>query len=163
MRAILMIGAMRHMSRTLLTLLVLISFFAFTTTATANPAYRHVMSSGLFLLPGDAQSMDWAVINNSKTDQTFRVTIYKGNLGALKTAVAPGSLEFTLKPGFTSHNANSVGAPPLPFQIGFYYEVVVETNSLDVLPTVTVWKDRAARMIPGTTILPGNFVEINKR
>ncbi len=106
--------------------------------------------------------MDWAVMNNSKIDQTFRVTIYKGNIGALKTPVAPGSLEFTIKPGFTSHNANSVGAPPAPFQVGFYYEVVVETNSLDVLPTVTVWKDHGARMIPGTTILPGNFVEINK-
>jgi hypothetical protein len=153
---------MRFMSRNLLILLALISFFAFATTATASPAYKYVMSSGLFLLPGDAQSVDWAVINNSKTDQAFRVTVYKGNIGASKTTVAPGSLEFTLKPGFTSHNANSVGAPPLPFQVGFYYEVVVETNSSDVLPTVTVWKDHAARMIPGTTILPGNFVEINK-
>ncbi len=148
---------MWSMSRNFLILIALILFLAFTTTATAEPAYKYVLSSGLFLLPGAAQSVDWAVVNNSKNIQTFLVTVYKCGIGELKTAVSPGTLDFTLDPGFTTHNANSVGTI---FQLGFYYEVVVETNSLEVLPTVTVWQDHSGTLIPGTTILPGNFVVI---
>jgi len=103
--------------------------------------------------------VDWAVVNNSPTVQTFRVTVYRGNIGALKTAVPPGSLDFTLEPGFTTHNANSV-CTGCPFEVGFYYEVVLETNNLEVMPTVIVWPGFFGIAIPGTTILPGNFVQI---
>ncbi|MEZ4861709.1 MAG: hypothetical protein R3C14_10390 [Caldilineaceae bacterium] len=44
--------------------------------------------------------------------------------------------------------------------LGFYYEVVVETNTRRVMPTVMVWEDHGGTVIPGTTILPGNFVRI---
>lgn len=150
---------MRFVNRNLLMIFTLIFLFAFTTTGTGGPTYKHVLSSGLFLVPENAQSLDWVVVNNSPKTQTFRVTVYRGNIGALKTAVLPGSLEFTLEPGFTMHNPNSV-CTGCPFEMGFYYEVVVETNNLKVMPTVTVWSDLGAAVIPGTTILPGNFVEI---
>jgi len=143
---------MRFVNRNLLMILTLIFLFAFTTTATGGPTYKHVLSSGLFLLPtSNAASLDWVVVNNSQKSQTFRVTVYKCNLGALKTAL--DLVESTLDPGYSYHNANT-------YPHGFYYEVVVETNNLKVMPTVTVWSDSSAAVIPGTTILPGNFVEI---
>lgn len=150
---------MRSLRRNLLIVLVLIFLFTFTTTATGAPAYKHVLSSGLFLLPGNAASVDWVVVNNSPNAQTFRVTIYECGLGTLKTAVAPGPLESTLQPGFTIHNANSIGLGD-PFQLGHYYEVVVEIQDLKLMPSVQVWEDNGGTVIPGTTILPGNFVHI---
>jgi hypothetical protein len=120
---------------------------------------RYVLSSGLFGLPGNAASVDWAVVNNSQHTETFIVTIYQGGVNMPKTVIPPGVLSQTLKPGCVTHNANSVG-PTDPFVPGFYYEVVVETNSLKVMPTVMVWEDHGAKVIPGTTILPGDFKSI---
>ncbi len=120
---------------------------------------RYVLSSGLFGLPGNAASVDWAVVNNSQSTETFIVTIYQGGVNMQNTVIPPGALKQTLQPGYVTHNANSVG-PTDPFVPGFYYEVVVETNSLKVLPTVMVWEDHGGKVIPGTTILPSDFRNI---
>jgi hypothetical protein len=123
------------------------------------PIFKYKLSSGLFVLPQNAASVDWAVVNDTKAPQTFRVTVYKGGVGVAKIATAPGPLTETLAPGFVTHNANSVG-PGQPFQMGFYYEVVVEANDRAVLPTVNVWQDHGGTAIAGTTIGPGDFVPI---
>ncbi len=123
------------------------------------PSYKFKLSSGLFGLPGNAASVDWAVVNNTATPQSFRVTVYKAGVDELKMVVPPGALTMSLDPGKVTHNANSVGANQ-PFVPGFYYEVVLETNSLSVMPTVSVWEDHGGKVIPGTTILPGVFIRV---
>jgi hypothetical protein len=125
----------------------------------AVPSFRYKLSSGLFLLPQNSASVDWSVVNDSKKSQTFRVTVFQGGVGMAKTATAPGPLTQTIGPNFVMHNANSVG-PGEPFQMGFYYEVVLESNDRALLPTVNVWLDHGATVIPGTTISPGSFVRI---
>lgn len=125
----------------------------------AAPSFRYKLSSGLFLLPQNAASVDWALVNDSKQPQAFRVTVYQGGIGTPKTAPPPGPLSQTIAPDCVFHNANSVG-PGKPFQMGFYYEVVLESNDRALLPTVTVWQDHGATVIPGTTIVPGDFVLI---
>lgn len=120
--------------------------------------YSHVLSSGIFSLPQNAQSVDWAVLNNSPASQTIRVTVYKCVTGGTpKTSVAPGPLTKNLKPYTSTHNANSVGTV---FTRGFYYELVVETNDLRVLPSVHVWQDHTNTVIPGTLIPAGSFVDV---
>jgi hypothetical protein len=125
----------------------------------AATRFRYKLSSGLFLLPQNAASVDWAVVNDSKHPQTFRVTVYKGGVGMAKTATPPGPLTQTINPDFVTHNANSVG-PGQPFQMGSYYEVVLESNDRALLPTLNIWQDHGATVIPGTTIVPGDFVRI---
>lgn len=120
---------------------------------------RYLLSSGLFGLPGNAASVDWAVVNNSLHTETFIVTIYQGGVNMQKTVIPPGALSQTLDPDYVTHNANSV-SPNDPFGPGFYDEVVVETNTRRVMPTVMVWEDQGGTVIPGTTLLPGNFVRI---
>ncbi len=122
-------------------------------------SFDFTLSSGQFGLPGNAASVDWTVLNNSANPQSFRVTVYKCASGTAKTPVAPGALTMSLDPGHASHNANSVGTGQ-PFVPGFYYEVVLETNSLAVMPTVCVWEDHSAKVIAGTTILAASFMRI---
>ncbi|MEN6311663.1 MAG: hypothetical protein ABFD80_09035, partial [Acidobacteriota bacterium] len=117
----------------------------------------YALSSGPFALPSGAQSVDWVVVNDSAASQTIRVTVYKCNLGAAKTAVPPGAVEMTLAPGASTHNANSVGTV---FSMGFIYEVVVETYDKRVLPCVDVWQDHGGTVIAGTLIPAGDFVDI---
>lgn len=126
--------------------------------AAAKACYRYMLTSGLFGLPGNAQSVDWMVVNDSPFAQTFRVTVFKLGVGA-KTAVAPGTLTLALAANEATHNANSVVVGK-PFVPGFYYEVVVETDDLRLLPSVHVWQDHANTVIPGTLISPGTFVRI---
>lgn len=126
--------------------------------AAARAHYRYTLSSGLFGLPANAQSVDWMILNASPTAQTIRVTVYRAGVGA-KTPVAPGALVLTVAPNAATHNANSAGAGQ-PFVPGFYYEVVLETDDLAVLPSVHVWQDHANTVIPGTLISPGTFVRI---
>jgi len=126
----------------------------------AAPSFRYKLSSGLFLLPQNAASVDWALVNDSKQPQAFRVTVYQGGVAMAKTETPPGPLTQTLDPNFVTHNANSVG-PGQPFQMGFYYEMVLESNDRALLPTVNVWMDMGATVIPGTTIVPGDFVLIH--
>lgn len=126
---------------------------------TAMQAFAIKRSSGLFALPANARSVDWAVINDGTAPQTFRVTVFRIG-GGVKTAVAPGPLTFTLNPNFSTHNANSVGVGQ-PFVPGLYYEVVLESNDRRVLPIVHVWQDTVNTVIPGTLISSGEFVTIN--
>jgi len=124
-----------------------------------NRAYRHTLSSGLFSIPADAKSVDWAVINNSDEEQAIRVTVFEVGVKVPKKVASPGSLTMTVAPFESTHNANSVG-PDKPFQRGFYYEIVVETNSSKLLPSVSVWSDHGNAGIPGTMIGPGAFVDM---
>ena len=125
--------------------------------AVVPPPGPFLRSSGLFGLPATAHSVDWAVVNNSSVPQTFTMTVYESGVG-LKTAVAPGPLTFTLAPGETTHNANSVG---IVFNIGFYYEMVIESATTDVMPSVTIWDTSIAQVIPGTLISPGTWVRLH--
>ena len=121
------------------------------------PAGPFLRSSGLFGLPATAHSVDWAVLNNSSVPQTFTMTVYKSGVG-LKSVLAPGPLTITLAPGETTHNANSVG---IVFDIGFYYEMVIESSTTDVMPSVTIWDTSIAQVIPGTLISPGTWVRLH--
>lgn len=129
-----------------------------TVRAAPSARYRHILTSGLFGLPANAQSVDWMVLNDSPHPQTFRVTVYRAGVGP-KSSVAPGALTITLAPNEVTHNANSVGAGK-PFLPGFYYEVVLETDDLRLLPSAHVWQDHGNTVIPGTLISPGTFVEV---
>lgn len=122
---------------------------------TDGRAFVHRRSSGLFSLPADAKSVDWVVVNRSARPQRFRVTVYHASPDGMEV-VSPGPVGDRLQPGESFHNANSI-APRGPFRRGFYYEVVVELDSLEVLPTVTVWRDRVNTGIPGTRIGPDGF------
>jgi hypothetical protein len=126
--------------------------------AAAPVCFRHVLTSGLFGLPANAQSVDWMVLNDSPGAEAIRVTVFRAGVGP-KTDVAPGPLTLTVNSMASTHNANSVG-PGQPFVHGFYYEVVLETNDRRVLPSVHVWQDRANTVIPGTLISPATFVEV---
>ena len=132
------------------------------TPVTVETPYRYALSSGSFSLPDHAMSVDWSVINRASTAQTFRVTVYRSLDNTWKTIVAPGVLTFTLEPNKETHNANSVGSNE-PFLPGFQYEVVVETNSLKVLPTAAVWQDHGGTVIPGTQIEPTDFKHLSKK
>jgi hypothetical protein len=121
--------------------------------------YRYTLSSGLFSLPHGARSVDWAIVNNSISTQKFRVTVYRTGTSE-KVPLAPGPITNTLEPLHSSHNANGVGSQK-PFTIGRDFEVVLEVNSLRVLPSVEVWIDRGNTVIPGTLIGPGQFVDIS--
>jgi len=125
--------------------------------AAAQITYTTKMTSGPFLVAPTAASVDWAVVNNDTDPVDLRVTVYKLDLLGVKVAVPPGSLTFSLAPGRTSHNANSVGSV---FFVGFYYEVVVEATSDKVHPNVNQWSDNEGAFIPGTLIPAGDFVSI---
>jgi hypothetical protein len=121
--------------------------------------YELIRSSGLFSLPEEAVSVDWVLLNNSPRVQRFRVTVYEVPIGESKRVTSPGSIERTLEPDHAFHNANPVRSGG-PFQRGFYYEVVVETDSDRVLPSVMTWSNRGNAAVPGTLISPGGFVAI---
>lgn len=116
------------------------------------------LSSGLFGLPAEAQSVDWMVINNSTTPQVITVTVFKLGVGP-KVPVVPGPLTLTVNAGESTHNANHVGFGE-PFEPGFYYEVVIERADPNVLPSVHVWEDHGNTVIPGTLIPPGSWVPL---
>lgn len=127
-------------------------------TASAQ-TYNHVLSSGLFSLPEGANSVDWALVNNSAVSRTVRVTVYRHGIGIPRAAVPPGALTVTIAAEGATHNANSVGSGQ-PFEPGFYYEVVLETNSLRVLPVVHLWQNASNTVIPGTAIPAGSWARI---
>jgi hypothetical protein len=121
--------------------------------------FSMTMSSGPFMVPSFAKSVDWALVNNSKFTRTVRVTVYQHLIGFPRTAVVPGPLTYTVAPNETIHNANSVG-PGQPFSEGGLYEVQVETNSARVHPLVTIW-DNFGNVIPGTSVPAGVWVRVN--
>ncbi len=114
------------------------------------------LSSGPFGLPEGAKSVDWVVLNDSSSEQTVKVTVYKVNTGSAKTVVS-ATITKTLGPNESTHNANSVGSV---FSVGGYYEVVVEADSRSVLPMVTVWEANIAKPIAGSTIPSGSWQEL---
>jgi hypothetical protein len=119
-------------------------------------AQGFTLSSGLFGLPADADSVDWMILNNSSHAQTVTVTVFQlGGVGP-KTVVPPGELTITIPAGEVTHNANNVGIGQ-PFVPGFYYEVEVRTSSANVLPSVHIWQDFSNTVIPGTLIPPGSW------
>jgi len=131
--------------------------------ATADDDDETTLSSGPFLVAPTAHSVDWAVVNNGSESANLKVTVYRLDLAGPKVAVAPGTVAFTLAPGHTFHNANSVGVG-LAFQLGFYYEVVVESRSEHVLPNVNQWDcPTGSCFIPATLIPAGDFVEIEDK
>jgi hypothetical protein len=128
----------------------------FTGSAAAAASFQR--SSGLFSLPAGAVAVDWTVVNDATTSQTFTVTVFQAGVGA-KTVVPPGALTFTLAPGSATHNANNV-SPTGPFIRGFNYEVVIQSTSPNVLPSCEVWEDSGNTVIPGTLIPPGSWVRL---
>jgi hypothetical protein len=123
------------------------------TSAGAQVTYTTKLSSGPFLLAPSCNSLDWVVVNNDKDVADLRVTVYKLDLlGGDKIPLTP--VTFSLEPGRVFHNANS-------FQIGYYYEVVVESTSDKVCPNVNQWScNGGSCFIPGTLIPAGDFVDI---
>ncbi len=125
---------------------------------TPAPHFRVARSTGPFLIPDTAASVDWVATNTSGRPQAIRVTVYKCALDGPRTPVAPGTLEVVLDASATTHNANSVSSGP--FQVGFYYEVVMESTSARVLPMLNIWQDNMASVIPGTTIPSGSWLAL---
>jgi hypothetical protein len=125
----------------------------------APTRFAVLLTSGVFGLPAEARSVDWAVLNNSPDSQRVRVTVYRVSSAGPKTTVWPGVLTFVVQPGRLFHSGNTVG-PTAPYAPGMTYEVVVELNDRRVLPTVTVWSDAANTVIAGTRLGPRDFVEL---
>ncbi len=124
------------------------------------PAPEHVrLSSGPFALPSNAAMVDWVVLNDSASSQAVTVTVFKVNNQAAKSAIPPGPLTVTIAANASAHNANEVGAKG-PFQTGTYYEIVIEGNSRNLLPSVNVWSTSGAVSVPGTLIPSGSWVRL---
>lgn len=115
-------------------------------------------SSGAFGLPVGAVAVDWQVINNSDEKQVVMVTVYELPVGHEKIVLAPGPLTFTLPPGHSTHNANSVGWGEV-FEPGAAFEVVVKSHP-DVVPSVSIWRSNGNQPIPGTQIPPGAWAQL---
>ena len=113
--------------------------------------YAYKYTTGPFMLPQNTHSLNWNLLNNASTQQKARVTVYKCWIGATKTAEPPGSLEITLDPGESSHNANAADG-------GFCYEITVETSSRHVYPSVEAWPGSIGDVIPGTQIRAAEFI-----
>jgi hypothetical protein len=125
--------------------------------ASPQAPYSHLLSSGTFILPPNAKSVDWVVLNDSPAAQSVRVTIYKVSIGVPKTTTGP-VITTTVQPSSATHNANSVSSTGI-FHLGGTYEVVVELNDLRMLPAVDVWSN-SAQLIPGTHINAREFSQI---
>lgn len=113
--------------------------------------YLYKYTTGPFMMPQNTHSLNWNLLNNDSTQQKVRVTVFKCHIGASKTVEPPGPLEITLDPGESSHNANqAVG--------GFCYEIVVESNSKLVFPSVEAWPSSIGDVIPGTQTRAAEFI-----
>jgi len=123
--------------------------------ATLGPApkipYKYRYTTGLFLLPHNAGSLDWAIVNDDVTAQAVRVTVYSCPVGAPKHALPPGPLVVTVPSDQATHNANT-------YPNSGYFEVVVECNSQLVFPYVSIWPANFGEVIPGCGINAGTFV-----
>ena len=115
------------------------------------------LSSGPFNLPEDGAAVDWVMLNTGSSPADVTVTVYRYGIGIPRTIVAPGAVTMTIDPLSAVHNANDI---PSTFEHGYYYEVVVETDSAAVRPGVHVWKDDVARVIPGTLIPSGSWTRL---
>ena len=113
--------------------------------------YRFTYTTGPFCLPIKTHSIDWGLLNNDKTEQRARITVFKCHLGAVKTAEPPGPLEVTLKPGETTHNANAATG-------GFFYEIQVECNSQLLFPYASAWPGSIGDPMPGSVVKSAEFI-----
>ncbi len=113
--------------------------------------YRFTYRTGPFCLPLNTHSIDWGLLNNDKTEQKARITVFKCHLGAAKVAEPPGPLEVTLKPGETTHNANAATG-------AFYYEIQVECNSQLIFPYASAWPGSIGDPIPGSVVKAAEFI-----
>ena len=113
--------------------------------------YEYRYTTGPFILPENSGSLGWIVLNNDRTSQQVRVTIFLCGILTVKAEALPGPLEFTLPAGTTTHNANK-------YPEGFVYEIQVETNSQVVFPYVAVWPGSIGLAIPGTGISAASFI-----
>ncbi len=113
--------------------------------------YRHTYTTGPFSLPLATHSIDWGILNNSRSPQKVRITVFKCVTGSVKTAEPPGPLELTIQPGETTHNANSASG-------GFFYEIQVECNSRRVFPYASAWSGSVADPIPGSVVKSAEFI-----
>jgi hypothetical protein len=143
-----------------LTILSLVVLLVSCATLGQSP-YSLTRSTGPFYIPPNAHSVDWVVLNNSHSPQKFRMTVYRLPVGATKITLAPGALERTLGPGESMHNANSVGSV---FVLGFAHEMIIESNSADVLPMAVSWSANVAtQAIVGSMIPAADWVYISSR
>jgi hypothetical protein len=120
----------------------------------ANPKrrkYQFTYTTGPFGLPLKTQSIDWGLLNNDPKTQTARITVFKCHLAAPKAAEPPGPLEVALKPGETTHNANSATG-------GFFYEIQVECNSQLLFPYASAWPGSVGDPIPGSVVKSAEFI-----
>ena len=115
--------------------------------------YKYRYTTGPFLLPRNSGSLDWTLLNNDKTQQTARVTVFKCPVGTGKTPLPPGPLVVTIDPGESTHNANE-------YTEGFSYEIQIECNSQMLFPYVSVWPGNYGVVIPGTGINSADFIQI---
>ncbi len=120
-------------------------------SGTSLKVYRYTYSTGPFCLPMNTHSLDWGLLNNDTTVQKARVTVFKCNLGAVKTAEPPGPLEVTLHPGEVTHNANAACG-------GFYYEIEIECNSQLLFPYAAAWPGTIGNPIAGSVVKPAEFI-----
>ena len=113
--------------------------------------YGFTYTTGPFGLPIKTHSIDWGLLNNDKTVQRARITVFKCHLGAVKAAEPPGPLEVTLKPGETTHNANAGTG-------GFFYEIQVECNSQLLFPYASAWPGSIGDPMPGSVVKSAEFI-----
>lgn len=113
--------------------------------------FTYTYTTGPFCLPQNTHSIDWGILNNDSSTQKARVTVFKCNLGSMKSVEPPGPLEITLDPGETTHNANqAIG--------GFFYEIQVECNSKLVFPYAAAWPGAIGDPIAGSIVKSAEFI-----
>jgi len=117
------------------------------------------LSSGPFQLPSTGSALDWSVINNGSTSETFTMKTFEYLIGPTRTQI--DNVTVTLGPGRATHNANSIGAGRL-YQTGAIYEAVLQASSPNVMPMVVVWQNTnpTNAAIPGTLIPAGSWVRV---
>ncbi len=114
-------------------------------------AYKYTYTTGPFSLPLNTHSIDWGILNNDPVKQKVRVTVFKCNIGGVKTPDPPGPLVVTIDPGRTIHNANAATG-------GFFYEIQVECNSRLIFPYASAWAGAIADPIPGSVVKSAEFI-----
>ncbi|MED0963277.1 hypothetical protein [Bacillus paramycoides] len=121
-------------------------------------AFQFRLSSGPFYLPPNAAAVDWVVLNRGILRENFQIAIFRLVMGARKVLIPGGIGSFILDFDESMHKTNFVGTEGQPFIPGFSYEVVVESDNLDVLPSVHVWSGFSGdTYIAGTRIGPTDF------
>ena len=117
----------------------------------SSTKYKFTYTTGPFSLPLNTHSIDWGILNNSRSPQKVRITVFKCATGSVKAAEPPGPLELTIQPGETTHNANRASG-------GFFYEIQVDCNSRKIFPYASAWSGSIADPIPGSVVKSAEFI-----